>query len=185
MPNSKSIAKRLFLIAAADLTELRPETVDEVVCPLCLARFGIDAVEDGRLSREHIVPSALGGKLLTLTCRLCNNTLGSDLDRHLVNAMRGLEFDPEMYRRAVFRSAYLAAYERLGYPYVFCAQGEYVRQIIQGLEPAPEVVREACPVPEPKGEACVIPATKERPFIQVTLRMRSAQTFYLTVHFPA
>ena len=43
------------------------------------------------LTREHIVPSKLGGRTQTLTCRKCNNTQGSDLDSHLINLVKSLD----------------------------------------------------------------------------------------------
>ena len=36
------------------------------------------------VAKEHILPSALGGKLTTLTCRECNNSAGTNLESHLV-----------------------------------------------------------------------------------------------------
>ncbi len=56
-----------------------------------MRRFTIESVEDGRLSLEHVIPSALGGNLVTLTCTKCNNTDGSELDRNLVSAMESLD----------------------------------------------------------------------------------------------
>jgi len=50
-----------------------------VACPLCLAEFRLADIAD--LSREHVVPSKLGGRTETLTCRRkCNNTHGSRTD---------------------------------------------------------------------------------------------------------
>ena len=49
------------------------------------------------LSREHVIPSGLGGRMETLTCeRRCNNTHGSRLDSHLVNAMRAMDAVDEL-----------------------------------------------------------------------------------------
>jgi hypothetical protein len=45
-------------------------------------------VETGDLTVEHIVPRALGGRSTTTTCRRCNNTQGSRLDRHVVETAR-------------------------------------------------------------------------------------------------
>jgi hypothetical protein len=67
--------------------EGRPEA-DRVRCPLCLIGLDRTAVETRELTVEHIVPRALGGRLTTLTCRRCNNTQGSRLDRHVVEAAR-------------------------------------------------------------------------------------------------
>jgi hypothetical protein len=63
--------------------------MDTLACPLCLAEYGLTNITD--LTREHIVPSKLGGRSETLTCRKCNNTQGSRLDSHLINAMKSMD----------------------------------------------------------------------------------------------
>jgi len=60
-----------------------------VVCPLCLEAFRLD--EPDGLTVEHPVPSTLGGRVTTLTCKACNNSHGSVLDRHLVDAQKALD----------------------------------------------------------------------------------------------
>lgn len=45
-------------------------------CPVCLKLF--DSIEE--LSDAHIFPKALGGRSVTLTCRDCNNTIGSRIE---------------------------------------------------------------------------------------------------------
>ena len=52
-----------------------------IPCPLCLELFG-----PGAFTVEHVIPSALGFSLLTLTCASCNCPQGSRLERHLVSA---------------------------------------------------------------------------------------------------
>ena len=80
----------LFWELAADYQRFRPEAVDTVACPLCLTEYHLANIAD--LSREHVVPSKLGGRSETLTCRRkCNNTHGSCLDSHLINAMRAMD----------------------------------------------------------------------------------------------
>jgi hypothetical protein len=64
--------------------------VDTVACPLCLTEYRLENIAE--LSREHVVPSKLGGYSETLTCRRkCNNTHGTRLDSHLINAMRAMD----------------------------------------------------------------------------------------------
>ena len=46
------------------------------ICPLCLEII----TEAGRLTREHVPPKALGGDVLCLTCKGCNNTAGYSVD---------------------------------------------------------------------------------------------------------
>src|SRR6185437_7159452 len=40
---------------------------------------------------EHVVPGAVGGTETMLTCRRCNNDMGSDLDAHLVQYQRVID----------------------------------------------------------------------------------------------
>ena len=61
---------------------------DSMKCPICLRDLDRTAVETGDVTVEHIVPRKLGGRSTTLTCRRCNNTQGSRLDRHIVEAAR-------------------------------------------------------------------------------------------------
>lgn len=91
MPNSKAIARKLFRAMSTDIATVCPEITAEVACPLCMRRFTVDSIEDGRLSLEHVIPSALGGNVVTLTCTKCNNTDGTELDRNLVSAMQALD----------------------------------------------------------------------------------------------
>ena len=50
------------------------------VCPICRKPFTVEAVDDGRLSKEHVPPQSVGGHELLLTCTACNNTAGTKLD---------------------------------------------------------------------------------------------------------
>jgi hypothetical protein len=52
---------------------------DFLLCPMCWTPQRL-----GNFTLEHIVPSAVGGRRTTLTCRTCNNQQGRDLDAHLV-----------------------------------------------------------------------------------------------------
>lgn len=54
-----------------------------LICPLCWEETPYDD-----LSLEHMVPSSIGGKQKTLTCRQCNNDHGRDLDSHLAQFQR-------------------------------------------------------------------------------------------------
>ena len=50
------------------------------VCPICRKPFTVEALDDGRLSKEHVPPQSVGGHELLLTCKECNNTAGTKLD---------------------------------------------------------------------------------------------------------
>lgn len=79
----------LFLKLAADYSKKRAKSETTLACPLCLAEYNLTNIAE--LTREHIVPSKLGGHSQTLTCRKCNNTQGSGLDSHLINLMKSLD----------------------------------------------------------------------------------------------
>jgi len=49
------------------------------VCPICRKPFTVEALDDGRLSKEHAQPQSVGGHEF-LTCTACNNTAGTKLD---------------------------------------------------------------------------------------------------------
>lgn len=80
---------RLFWELAADYKKNCAKTETMVACPLCLTEYNLANVAE--LTREHIVPSKLGGRSETLTCRKCNNNQGSYLDSHLINLMKSLD----------------------------------------------------------------------------------------------
>lgn len=81
---------RMFHELAADLAKVRPGSADTMCCPLCLREFTMETI--GELSLEHAIPSALGGTVETLTCKVkCNNRQGSKLDSHLVAAMKAVD----------------------------------------------------------------------------------------------
>src|SRR5256885_9402871 len=54
--------------------------VPTYVCPICRKPFTVEALDDGRLSMEHVPPQSVGGCELLLTCTACNNTAGTKLD---------------------------------------------------------------------------------------------------------
>ena len=72
----------------ADLLRLRPKAKRGFVCPICLKFFARTENLAEDVAIEHIVPKALAGGVTTLTCRKCNNTAGTKLDRHLVQRVR-------------------------------------------------------------------------------------------------
>lgn len=78
----------LFEMYSADLKKFRPDLEGYFVCPLCLCAFTRSPILSDIVAEEHIVPQALGGRLVTLTCRSCNNSAGSDLEAHLVQQVR-------------------------------------------------------------------------------------------------
>jgi len=66
-----------------------PEVKDTVVCPLCHSSHGRESLlgVDPELTLEHCIPKSAGGKIVTLTCRACNNSHGALFDSHLKNML--------------------------------------------------------------------------------------------------
>ena len=83
MDNSKT---PIFDAMAADLTCCRPEYRDEVLCPMCLRRFGRSEIKV--LTKEHVLSKSLGGTAITLTCKPCNNACGHKVQSHLTTLLK-------------------------------------------------------------------------------------------------
>ena len=83
-PNLDTLLSR----CEADLLQIWPNAKRGFVCPVCLRFFARTENLTKSVSIEHVVPYALGGRVTTLTCRRCNNTAGTQLDRHLVQRVR-------------------------------------------------------------------------------------------------
>lgn len=65
------------------------------ICPICLDHFTKDDLDQNvknPLSLEDAPPKSLGGSQIILTCERCNNGLGSDIDWHLTERLKELEF---------------------------------------------------------------------------------------------
>jgi hypothetical protein len=88
MPRERAHA--LFLKLSGDLAKLPGSEPGKILCPLCLNQFTEEAIDlpEPELTEEHIIPGELGGTLVTLTCKRCNNTHGSEIDAHLVQRLR-------------------------------------------------------------------------------------------------
>ena len=78
----------LFDAYAGDLARFAPALEGKFGCPICLRAVARTPHLSDVVAKEHIVPSALGGRLVTLTCRQCNNRSGSQLESHLVRRVR-------------------------------------------------------------------------------------------------
>ena len=74
--------RTLFTRYVANLGLYRPELPGQFLCPLCLHGFPVECIEWGHLSLAHVVPDVLGGRLCTLLCKACNNTLGAGIEAH-------------------------------------------------------------------------------------------------------
>jgi HNH endonuclease len=65
------VSDRLYEIFDAmlrDLITIRPDVRDVIWCPLCRKPFGRSTLDTGELTEEHIIPEALGGKIILKCC---------------------------------------------------------------------------------------------------------------------
>ena len=90
VPVSRVLRRRAFDAYAANLSLYHPHVRDQFLCPMCRKLFGLDALEvaDPEVTVAHVVPQAAGGRAWTLTCKRCNNEIGSRYDSHLVEEHR-------------------------------------------------------------------------------------------------
>ena len=86
----RASARRLFSRVSEDLATIKSEYRGLVGCPLCLRLFAEEEIDlkPPELTEEHIIPGELGGKIITLTCKNCNNIHGSEIDAHLIQMLR-------------------------------------------------------------------------------------------------
>lgn len=74
--------KILFGRYAANLKLYCSALPGQFLCPLCFHGFPVESIEWGHLSLAHVVPEVLGGRMCTLLCKACNNTLGNGIEGH-------------------------------------------------------------------------------------------------------
>jgi hypothetical protein len=79
------INRQLFLYdRAGNIQEFREGIY---FCPLCqrpfLKALAFDQAQSVFLTKEDVPPKHCGGRPLLLTCKICNNDLGSDIDSHI------------------------------------------------------------------------------------------------------
>ena len=93
---------KLFDVLSANLqfvkkdprVHLEPNIEEGVICPLCFKLFTRESLSrefDDHLTLEDVPPSSLGGKPRTLTCKICNNWAGTELEADLANKLRSDE----------------------------------------------------------------------------------------------
>jgi hypothetical protein len=83
---SKTVSIAAFRAVAAGLTAIEDKYSNVVICPLCLKEFSEGDIE--QLSRDHVIPQALGGTIVTITCRKCNNRFGTCTENDLLQPFR-------------------------------------------------------------------------------------------------
>jgi len=85
------LKRRLFREGVAAATKVLGSD-DTYYCPICGDGFREDALQDDKLTLEHVPPKALGGKAITLTCKRCNNTAGHTIDAEAASRSEQLRF---------------------------------------------------------------------------------------------
>lgn len=85
-------SRNLTIVKKHPSIKLEPDFDDLCVCPICMEFFPREALFasddfDNYLTLEDVPPVALGGRVRTLTCKVCNNTGGSQLESHLANKL--------------------------------------------------------------------------------------------------
>lgn len=88
--------RKIFNLGARALQK-RGFLGEEYICPICCRIFDErairkDASDDYCLTLEHSPPEKIGGTVLTLTCKRCNNMLGSKLDSQVAARERLFSF---------------------------------------------------------------------------------------------
>lgn len=88
-------SNNLNVVKQHPLIRLEPDEEEGFVCPICFKFFTREALSksyDDHLTLEDVPPISLGGKVRTLTCKVCNNWAGSQLESHLKRKLNMDEF---------------------------------------------------------------------------------------------
>jgi hypothetical protein len=80
----------LYKVLSANLEIISDGKYKGFACPLCRKLFCINQMD--KLTIEHSIPKAVGGKPGTLTCKECNNKLGSEIDASLATSLKMEQF---------------------------------------------------------------------------------------------
>lgn len=70
-------------------------TTREYICPICLDKFtnvDLQRTSENPLTLEDAPAKSLGGSQIVLTCKKCNNLMGIDIDWHLTERLRELDY---------------------------------------------------------------------------------------------
>lgn len=86
----KLFSKNLEWVKEHPSIKFKPDFSNGIICPLCFDVFfekDLDIKLKNHLTLEDIPPKSLGGKPLALTCKVCNNKSGHELDAHLLKKL--------------------------------------------------------------------------------------------------
>ena len=62
----------------------------DYICPLCMKNYSQEIAKQ-ELTEEDVPQKSLGGQRITLTCKQCNNTCGTNIDVHLLESIKSIE----------------------------------------------------------------------------------------------
>ena len=88
-------SRNLDIVKRHPKITIRPTFNEGFICPICFKLFKRNALSteyDDHLTLEDVPPKSLGGKIVTLTCKICNNRGGSELESHLSKKLRADAF---------------------------------------------------------------------------------------------
>ncbi|MNK60632.1 hypothetical protein D3C87_797710 [compost metagenome] len=75
--------------------ERRTGLKETYVCPICLKSFAVKNMTNASgLTREHVPPQSLGGKVACYTCKECNSGAGASIDSEL---LKGIQFNKKTF----------------------------------------------------------------------------------------
>jgi len=76
-----SALSALFDTFSDNLALYKKDCGGRFMCPLCLRMFSRGRIRN-ELSKAHMIPQRLGGRLWTLACKKCNNKVGTEIESY-------------------------------------------------------------------------------------------------------
>ena len=104
MSRRKLEMENLFNTLNRSLQVVWPDATDILVCPLCKRPFMREDIYKGNLSLEHVPPKSIKAVVKTITCTRCNNTIGTELQKYMVNDARRKELEAGVSLKKPFRA---------------------------------------------------------------------------------
>ncbi|MEA2096513.1 MAG: HNH endonuclease [Candidatus Cloacimonadota bacterium] len=76
---------KVYDICIEVINKLSNGIISSYICPICGNLFDRNSIQSKRLTAEDVPPKSIGGRQMILTCKRCNNDLGSKLDSQIKN----------------------------------------------------------------------------------------------------
>jgi len=99
----KKQREKLFSIYAQNLLFYRPDAIDQFVCPICLKSFDRTQLNKNEpdVILAHVIPKSNYGKLTTLSCRTCDNHIGTAYNVHVLEEEKFHNFEMGLIEKPV------------------------------------------------------------------------------------